>query len=192
VWMRQIRQRVVPVTFGAVTAVCENGTVSLHWDMVADEPVEHIRIDRSDRSGAPLVILPGESRGYTDTGVEPGRDYVYTITAKKADKEKVQSRPFGVSVPGACLELSQNEPNPFNPVTTIRYSLDKPAPVTVDIFNALGQRVRTFNEGNRPAGWHHVVWDGRDASGNNVASGMYLYVLKAGSKRFSKKMTLVK
>lgn len=191
-WVRQVRNPTTPVTFGSVTAVCENGAVTLRWDMVADEPVEQIRIDRSDQSGAPLVILPGESRGYTDTGVDPGRDYVYTVVATKAGGQEVESRPFSVSVPGASLELSQNEPNPFNPVTTIRYSLDKAALVTVDIYNALGQRVRSFEEGNRTVGWHHVTWDGRDTNGNEVASGLYLYVLQAGSKRISKKMTLVK
>lgn len=137
-------------------------------------------------------MLDGESRGYTDATVEPGRDYTYTVVAQKADGGDVESRPVRVSVPGAMLELSQNEPNPFNPTTTIRYTLDKAAVVTVDIYNAMGQRVRTFDLGTQPAGQGHVEWDGRDKNGDIVATGMYLYVLNAGSRRLSKKMLLVK
>lgn len=190
-WVRQVQLQTTPVTFSAVTADYERGAVILSWDLFADEAVEAIRVSRSDR-GDPVAALDGNARGYADTGVEPGRDYVYTITAVRLDGGEVESRPVRVSVPGTSFELAQNEPNPFNPSTTIRYSLDEVSDVSIDIYNAAGQRVRSFDEGILPAGWHSVTWDGRDAAGNEVASGVYLYVLNAGKKRVSKKMSLLK
>jgi hypothetical protein len=190
-WVRQVQLQTTPVTFSAVTADCERGAVMLQWGLFADEAVEAIRVNRSDRA-FPVATLDGEARGYVDTDVEPGRNYVYTITAVKPDGAEVESRPIRISVPGTSLELVQNEPNPFNPSTTIRYSLDKTSVVSIDIYNAAGQLVQSFGEGILPAGWHSVTWDGRDLSGKEAASGVYLYVLTAGKKRVSKKMSLLK
>ncbi len=64
-------------------------------------------------------------------------------------------------------------PNPIDPPVKISYSLPEPAPVTVAIFDALGRRVRVFQEGVRPAGTHHIEWYGRNESGAALASGVY-------------------
>lgn len=66
--------------------------------------------------------------------------------------------------------LSQNYPNPFNPGTEISFSLPEQATVTLEIFNVLGQRVRTLVDGNLEAGVHVVTWDGRDTDGTQVAA----------------------
>ena len=76
--------------------------------------------------------------------------------------------------------LSQNYPNPFNPATTIEYSLSTSRHVTLDVFNILGQRVRTLTDAEQSAGSHAVVWDGRNATGQSVATGAYLYRLRTG------------
>jgi hypothetical protein len=89
--------------------------------------------------------------------------------------------------------LGQNYPNPFNPTTTIRFDLPKEAPVTMEIYNILGVRVRTLVKGEEiNAGHHQMMWDGRDDFGSVVPSGVYLYRISAGDFHASKKMTLLK
>jgi len=83
--------------------------------------------------------------------------------------------------------LSANFPNPFNPSTEIGFSLPAASHVRLEIFNIVGQRVITLIDGRREAGYHSVVWDGR-----NVASGMYLYRLEADGFVSTKKMILLK
>jgi len=88
-------------------------------------------------------------------------------------------------------DLSQNYPNPFNPTTTIELALPTAADYTVAIYNIAGQLIRTY-EGNANAGVVSIVWDGKDASGSQVASGMYFYKAKAGQFSATKKMLLMK
>jgi hypothetical protein len=88
--------------------------------------------------------------------------------------------------------LHANEPNPFNPVTRIRYDLPKATGVEVTIYNTGGQKVRTLAAGRRPAGSHSIAWDGRDGRGNAVASGVYLYRLETPEYGETRKMLLVK
>jgi len=90
------------------------------------------------------------------------------------------------------FELSQNYPNPFNPSTTISYNLPRRSDVTIEIFNLLGQRVRTLVDESQSSGPHQVEWDGTDETGSPVSSGVYLYRLKAGESVQSKKMMLLK
>jgi hypothetical protein len=90
------------------------------------------------------------------------------------------------------FDLHQNFPNPFNPETEIRFDLPEEAHVQVIIFDLLGREVRTLVDKNAAAGYHSVVWDGRDNSGQAVASGVYLYRMSAGNFREVKKLTLVR
>ena len=69
--------------------------------------------------------------------------------------------------------LVGNFPNPFNPTTHIRFAVTDPGLVTLSIYNATGQRIRVLVEGDLAPGFHQVLWDGRDASGANAASGVY-------------------
>jgi len=97
----------------------------------------------------------------------------------------------GENVPNA-FELSQNYPNPFNPTTEIVYSLPARAQVSLSIYNVLGQRVRRLVDEVQPAGRHTVSWDGTGDNGEMLATGIYLYQLKAGDLKASKKMLLLK
>jgi hypothetical protein len=88
--------------------------------------------------------------------------------------------------------LSQNYPNPFNPITFIDYSLPQAAQVRVEVFNVLGQSVRTLLDSERRAGLHTVAWDGTNDHGAPVASGVYIYRVSAGDQHASKKMVLLR
>jgi hypothetical protein len=89
--------------------------------------------------------------------------------------------------------LNGNYPNPFNASTTIRYSLADDAPVTLEIFNALGQKVRTLlTDKHQIMGSYEVVWDGYNEGGRPVGSGVYLYRLTAGDFAECRKMIMIK
>jgi len=88
--------------------------------------------------------------------------------------------------------LSQNCPNPFNLTTEIEYSLPKHAHVTIDVFNILGQDIRTLVDEMISAGSHRAEWNGSDDSGHSVSSGVYFYRIRAGEFTKTRKMILLK
>ena len=88
--------------------------------------------------------------------------------------------------------LEQNYPNPFNPTTEIRYALPQRSDVQLVIFNALGQQIRTLVSRTQDAGFHEIMWDGKDSNGQSVASGIYLYRIAAGNFSAVRKMILMK
>jgi N-acetylmuramoyl-L-alanine amidase len=90
------------------------------------------------------------------------------------------------------FQLFQNYPNPFNPETTIRYQLTEPGPVTLQIFNVTGQKVRTLVDAYQTSGQYAVRWDGQDERGSDVASGVYFCHLQVGQRTQSRKMNLVR
>ncbi|MDD4050814.1 MAG: T9SS type A sorting domain-containing protein [candidate division Zixibacteria bacterium] len=92
----------------------------------------------------------------------------------------------------AGLLLGQNIPNPFNAATLISFSLDQAGPVTMEIFNILGQRVARLVNATLPAGTHRVWWDGRDEEGDCGASGVYLYAITTASGSMVRKMVYLK
>ena len=89
--------------------------------------------------------------------------------------------------------LYRNYPNPFNPTTTIEFSLVQTSQfVTLEIFNIKGQKVKTLYKGIAEEGKHSVIWEGKDTNGKSVSSGIYFYKLKTGKKEISRKMLLLK
>jgi hypothetical protein len=88
--------------------------------------------------------------------------------------------------------LSQNVPNPFNPLTTVRFGQPEPSHVTLRIYDTGGRLVRVLVDGYLEAGQHESVWDGMDGSGRRAASGVYFYRLTAGTFVEQKKMVLLR
>ena len=92
------------------------------------------------------------------------------------------------------LKVNQisNYPNPFNPTTTINYSLKENSKVELDIYNIKGQKVKSLVNEVLPAGEYSVIWDGRDSNDKRVSSGIYFYKLKAGDFQRVRKMILLR
>jgi hypothetical protein len=109
--------------------------------------------------------------------------YSPVITDVKGTKQRI--------VP-TSWSLSQNYPNPFNPSTNIRFNLPTSGHVTLEIFNILGQKVKTLVDENLSAGYQQIIWDGTDQSGNKVASGIYFYRLLTKDFSQTKKMVFFK
>ncbi len=90
------------------------------------------------------------------------------------------------------IYLSQNYPNPFNPYTIIKFNLPEPTFLSLDIYNILGQRIRTLGSGCYPAGAGELIWDGLDGDGRTLPSGVYFYELNTPQEKEIRKMVMVK
>jgi len=143
-----------------------------------------------------IVKLPFVSRGSIagddNQQVRITRAYVSTGTARNIPVEGVGGPPLPNT-----FSLFQNRPNPFNPTTTIDFYIggsDQTSDiyVTLDVFNLLGQRVKTLVDESLPPGQYSYVWDGTDHTGERMASGVYLYRLRVGDESHTKKMMLLK
>ena len=88
--------------------------------------------------------------------------------------------------------VSQNYPNPFNPETTIKFQLPRISDVKLEIYNILGQMIITLVNYRMAPGYHRVVWDGHNSSGEQVSGGIYIYRFKANNYHIVQKMILLK
>ena len=114
----------------------------------------------------------------------------------KAEFADYEGQPYATTTSASGLPtgfaLEQNYPNPFNPTTTISFSLPTAEAWTLRVYNVTGSLVRTFSGSNSAAGQVQVMWDGLSSQGEQVASGVYLYRLEAGSFTDTRKMMLLK
>jgi immune inhibitor A len=99
--------------------------------------------------------------------------------------ENAPSLPYGI-------ELAQNYPNPFNPSTIISLSAEAPAKIKLDVFNTLGQHVKTLFDGVVGSGVSEFEWDGRNEAGHQVASGVYFYRLSQEGHVQTRRMVMLK
>ncbi len=111
----------------------------------------------------------------------------WLLTSEALDPTPVQTEELPRTV-----SLSGNYPNPFNPMTMIRFALPATQDVELSVFDVRGHKVRTLIHGVMDAGFHEVSWQGRDDTGRQVASGTYFYRLVTEGDQQVKKMLLVK
>ena len=97
----------------------------------------------------------------------------------------------GISLPTE-FALHNNYPNPFNPVTNIVYDIPEVTDVTLEIYNVMGQRVRTLAQGSHEPGRYQIVWNATNDFGQGLSSGMYIYRIQAGDFVSVKKLVLMK
>jgi acetyl esterase/lipase len=150
---------------------------------------------RSLGIGSYLIPMPGVGHGFpsdptqnsfwTDTTIVSTAAFFFPFVQPTAVAPVAHQQP-------EKLFLEQNFPNPFNPSTTIRYSLVITAHVRLTVFDVIGHEVRTLVDGVRQPGKKSVVWDGRDNSGRAVSSGVYLYRLAAGGPVLTNKLILLR
>ncbi|MFQ6675523.1 MAG: right-handed parallel beta-helix repeat-containing protein, partial [Fidelibacterota bacterium] len=94
-------------------------------------------------------------------------------------------------IPGS-FALHPNYPNPFNPVTRIRFEVPEPARVRMTIYDILGREVISLVDKSLKPGYYEVAWDGRDSQGNHASSGMYIYRFRAKAFTATRKMILIR
>lgn len=95
-------------------------------------------------------------------------------------------------IPPTTTTLQAIAPNPFNPVTIIRFSLARAEHVRLAAFDLRGRLVRALVDGRIPAGHHATTWDGTNGAGHPVGSGVYLCRMEAGAHSEARRLTLIK
>lgn len=140
-------------------------------------------------------------------GLSNAKQYFWTVTAQdKANLTTASLDTFSFFIRAlstgigdihslatpTTYDLHQNYPNPFNPETVIKYQLPKLSRVKLELYNLLGQKIRTLVGEEKPAGYYQVQWDGRDYLGKSVSSGIYILRLDTGEFIRNKKLMLIR
>ncbi|MDY0337978.1 MAG: C25 family cysteine peptidase [Candidatus Cloacimonadaceae bacterium] len=181
----------------------DTGIFEMMWSTPEDPvlPISAYRIYRKFDSGPYELAVETTELNYIETFVLEGA-YRFYITPMYLNVEGSPSQvvyaPFPYvsnedpQIPALVTALDKNFPNPFNPTTTIRFSLAEAGAVSLNVYNTKGQLVRQLARQDMLSGKHQIVWDGRDDRGNSVASGLYFYRMQSGKYVQSRKMILMK
>ncbi|MDZ7724048.1 MAG: FlgD immunoglobulin-like domain containing protein [candidate division KSB1 bacterium] len=204
----------VAVTLSSFTATEQADGVELNWRVETEVNHAGYNIYRSyskegsfEKANSEMIINtsfgssgPAEY-SFLDKSTTTGSVY-YQLEAVDLNGQTELFDPISITLTTTMIEesaqtptelkLNPNYPNPFNPITTIRFDLPIDMRITVDIYNMNGQLVRTLINGQRSAGSHSVTWDGADQHGFKVASGIYIYRLQTPETSQSKRMTLAR
>ena len=178
--------------------------LDLTWDRNTEADLAHYAVYRGTSAGfvpgpSNLIASPTDTATF-DSGWRWSGGYYYKVSAIDVHDNRSS---FALLTPDAITGtetpkapeasyLAQNYPNPFNPMTRIAFGLSAPGHVSLRIYDVAGRLVRMLAEGNRPAANYAEVWDGKDATGRTVASGIYFCRLDAGSFSQTRKMILLR
>lgn len=189
----------LPVELTSFTAAVSKSTVTLRWTTATEVNNYGFYIERTEEvSQSANWVETGFVEGngnsnsekiytYTNTPEKPGR-YFYRLKQVDTDGQFEYSETIHAEIktPSNVLLLN-NYPNPFNPHTTISYELAGRTTIVIEIYNQLGQKLVTVNEGEKEAGYHKFEFDG-----NNLSGGVYLCRVKSGGSDKMIKMLLLK
>jgi hypothetical protein len=158
---------------------------TLSFSDVEDIP-DNFQVYLIDKTRVKAVDLKSNG-SYTFMAVEENTPFTVCVGNDAAVQEEL-----ALLLPRE-FALNQNYPNPFNPETVIPISLPKQAEISLTVHNILGQTVRTLFQGKLEAGRHYVTFNGKDKSGNSLASGIYFCRMTSNQgHHFVKKMVLIK
>lgn len=182
-------QTPLPTLIRSLDVTARNFGVDLRWEVSADENLSGFSITRSTGSVRRTIAtnLAVTSRSFRDDDLTPGATYEYQLIAVDRDGSYTQSMTVTVTIPHATLELLPNQPNPFNPVTTIRFVVPERTHLTLTVHDVAGRLVATLMSGVTEPGMRSVTWHA-----DGVASGVYFARLRAGKAETSRKMLLLK
>ena len=173
------------------------GCVEISWSLSEAGTGVRFFIQRASGSELEFAEIAGAavernalSFTFVDCSGKPGDVARYRVDVEDGDGRRELFETDAIMIPSATLALFQNRPNPFNPSTTIGYSLPVETRVVIEIFDCAGRSVSRLVDVVQEIGTHTVVWYGRNAAGEMVASGVYFCRLAAGKETLTKKMVL--
>ena len=186
------------------TTIQPGGFLLLWADEESEQGVLHLEIELLSRGGE-VGLFMSDSTTLVDTltYVSQSADTAYgRYPDNSATWQLMDPTPGSTNAGGLSLKdnivipsqytLHQNFPNPFNPVTTLRYELPEQTTVNITIYNMLGRQVRTIINQTQNAGYKSVIWDATNDYGKPVTAGIYLYQIQAVGFIQTKKMVLLK
>lgn len=174
---------------------------------IFDDPLLFGPFDRSDRNvvditsaskGEPTEAKEADVGRVTFRVLDPEKSNVRIVSFHTSDNDwevdtqASYDKPIALGKIPPKTTLFGNAPNPFNPTTSIRFALSGRSDVRIDIFDVAGRRIDTLADRPFSAGEHSVTWQGKDASGSDVASGVYFYRFEANGVSEAKRMTLIR
>ena len=181
----------------------QSASVMLWWDPSTDENFQYFLLERStdDQFVENVVSNYLTSSFYTDEDLEFNTLYFYRVSyfstgwsdysetiavvLENLDNSNGNNMPLS-------YKIHQNHPNPFNPVTTIRYDLPEDGLVNITIYDMMGRQINTLVNGQQTAGYNIVQWNATNTFGEAVSAGLYLYTIHAGEFTQTRKMVLLK
>jgi hypothetical protein len=182
------------VEFGTFAAVAGYNVITLNWNTLSEVDNARFEIERDGSLMTQVASLgnttSGHSYSFVDHSVVNGSHYSYTLFAVDLSGSRAELATTDAVAGGAVSSeymLSANFPNPFNPSTTIAYSLANAGLVNLKVYDLTGRVITTLVNENQESGSHTVSFDGV-----NLPSGIYYYRLTAGSFSATNKMVLMK
>jgi hypothetical protein len=181
----------------------QSASVMLWWDPSTDENFQYFLLERStdDLFVENVVSNYLVNSYYTDEDLEFNTLYFYRVSYFSTEWSEY-SETIAVVLEGLDIsngnnmpisyKIHQNHPNPFNPVTTIRYDLPEDGLVNITIYDMMGRQINTLVSGQQTAGYNIVQWNATNILGEPVTAGLYLYTIHAGKFTQTKKMVLLK
>lgn len=205
----------LPVHLAAFSAHQLDDGVQLEWITYSEINNQGFEIWRSTDNienfevigsyqNSPELVGAGNSNAtrqyrYVDKYISSGHIYYYQLWDFSYTGERKSYGPLSVTMEESeslvkNFVLYQNYPNPFNPATSIRfqiYSGGEIFPIRLEIYNLLGKKIKTLVNDNLTTGDYNFLWDGKDDEGLRTSSGVYLYVLKVGDQKASRKLIIL-
>ena len=143
-------------------------------------------------SAGPLSFMAGQDITVAFAMVYGENEADLLANADAAAAAYNPGTPVSENLPIKVFQLEQNHPNPFNPSTTIKFTVAHEGHVRVAVYDVSGRLVKTLVDEVRAAGEYPIIWDGTDSAGNRMSSGTYLYRYSSAEETATRKMTLVK
>ncbi|MBD3178531.1 MAG: T9SS type A sorting domain-containing protein [Candidatus Latescibacteria bacterium] len=179
-------------------AYYEDNSIRIEWNLNGKGPESGFHVMRSEGEGyykdLNQTVISDRSGFYflVDNRIDSGKAYQYRILYNEEGKDRILFETEEILTPSISVSLSQNNPNPFNPSTTINYYIAAASEVRLDVFDVNGKLVRNLVSTCLPAGSYTAKWDARSDSGALLASGVYFCRLQGGKDSITKKMILLK
>ncbi|MCK9996476.1 MAG: choice-of-anchor D domain-containing protein, partial [Candidatus Krumholzibacteria bacterium] len=193
---------IVGIGHPAPRATLTGGAVELQWT-VPEEAYDGCHVYRRNEAGVEIRLTDQPLSGYGSTltftdrpeGYASGTVLYYSYTVVTGGVEGAHSPETEITlknIPAVATRLLPNVPNPFNPVTEIRFELARPQRVQVSVYDVTGRLVNVLADGQLGAGHHARLWQGRDSGGRQVPSGAYYVRLVADNRVDHHKIMLLK
>jgi hypothetical protein len=171
----------------SVTVSREGAPVQSAVVCLSDADSGIYEVVKTDAAGAVTITVDADVAVYANLTVTATNSIPHGESVALDGETGVDDGPFG-----KVASLMQNYPNPFNPSTSIAFSLAERGNVAVAVYDVAGRLVTVLVDDEIDAGPHSVEWDGRDAGGNDVASGTYFARMSTENKHFETKMILMR